>query len=106
MLELKESDMQELHELVTLYNNVYGPIWAAEELLQDIRIRCDKRGIQPDKGNPRNAGRRKVYPEELNREIIELRQAGWTIRQLATWADVSVGYVQKLISEHEEGRTK
>lgn len=99
MVELKEQDMQELYALLKMYNDVYGPLQAAGELLRDIQDRCIRRGIRADKHNTRGAGRKKTITAETCGAIVNLRAEGLTIREIAEQTGVSKSFVQKTLTD-------
>ncbi len=100
-VEMKLADLRELYTLVELYERTYGqPGITAGELKESIRRKCEERGVPSDIRNARDAGRKKKYSEETDREIVEGYQYGKSIRKIAAETGCSTGYVQKLIFEH------
>ena len=100
MLEMKRQDLEELYQLAGLYGKTYGSK-AAGELLKEVARRYNstyKEDIQ-GKRNPRNAGRRRRYTEDVKNEIKSLRGKGLSIRKIAGETGCSVGYVQGVLSE-------
>lgn len=100
MLEMKRQDMEELSQLLGLYERTYGSREAGD-LLKEIseRYRNSYKENILEKRNPRNAGRKRRYKEEKKGELRDLREKGLTIREIARETGCSVGYVQGVLSE-------
>lgn len=99
-LEMKSQDMEELFQLLQLYERTYGGRNAVE-MLGEVAARYREKngeGISC-KRNPRGAGRKRRYPETARQQIRELREEGLTIRRIAEKTGYSVGYVQGVLSE-------
>ena len=105
MIEMKRQDLEELHQLLMLYERTYRDSLASELLEklagQYTRIYgediCEKR-------NPRKAGRKKQYTEKDRDLIRGLRGKGRSIREISRETGCSVGYVQSVLSGVSEGR--
>ena len=97
--ELKRQDMEELHQLLSLYERTYGSKEAGV-LLVEVEQRYSNRYREDVQGrrNPRNAGRKKRYTEGDQKQIRELREEGLNIREIAQKTGCSVGYVQGVLS--------
>lgn len=100
MLEMKRQDMEELSQLLCLYERTYGSREAGE-LLKEVsdRYRNQYKENILEKRNPRNAGRKRQYTEEKKGELRELRKKGLTIREIARETGCSVGYVQGVLRD-------
>lgn len=100
MLEMKRQDLEELNQLLRLYERTYGSREAVE-LLKEVGERYRKRYEEDimEKRNPRKAGRKKRYPESKKKQIRELRKKGLSIREIGVETGCSVGYVQGVLSE-------
>lgn len=100
MLEMKRQDMEELSQLLCLYERTYGSREAGE-LLKELseRYRNSYKENILEKRNPRKAGRKRQYTEEKKEKLRELRAKGLTIREIARETGCSVGYVQGVLSE-------
>lgn len=99
-MELKRQDLEELYQLLVLYENIHGNS-PAPELLEEVaeRYRSNYGEDISTKRNPRNAGRKKNYTEEDKTRILEQRRKGESIRKIAEEIGCSVGYVQGVLSE-------
>lgn len=100
MLEMKRQDMEELSQLLYLYERTYGSREAGE-LQKELseRYRNSYKDNILEKRNPRNAGRKRQYTEEKKGKLRKLREKGLTIREIAREIGCSVGYVQSVLSE-------
>lgn len=100
MQEMKRQDMEELSQLLRVYERTYGS-GEAGNLLKEVseRYRNSYKENILEKRNPRKAGRKRQYTEEKRRELRELREKGLTIREIARKTGCSVGYVQSVLSE-------
>lgn len=98
-MEMKRQDMEELYQLLEVYERTYGGR-EVTEMLQEVtaRYREEKGGNIAQKRNPRGAGRKQRYAEEEKQRIRELRDSGMTIRRIAERTGCSVGYVQGVLS--------
>lgn len=97
---MKRQDLEELHQLLSLYGRSYGSK-EAEKLLEEV-AGCYSNSYGEDileKRNPRNAGRKRQYTEADKRQIRELRKEGLTLRKIANKTGCSVGYVQGVLSD-------
>ena len=98
---MSPADLCELYTLMELYEKTYGQAGiTAAELKENIRKKCEERGVAGNIKNARNAGRKKKYSKETNRKIAEGYKSGKSIRKIASETGCSTGYVQKLIYEH------
>lgn len=93
---MRDGDLQELYQLLRLYGRTYGGD-AADGLMQEVEARCRERGVRPDAGNVRGAGRKRKFDSKKDAEILEAYAQGGTIRQIAEQKGCSTGYVHKLI---------
>ena len=100
MLEMKRQEMEELSQLLCVYERTYGSREAGEVLKElSERYRNRYKGDILEKRNPRKAGRKREYDEDKKRELRELRKEGLTIREIARETGCSVGYVQGVLRE-------
>ena len=99
-IEMKRQDLEELHQLLSLYERSYGSK-EAEKLLEEMAQRYRNRYREEilGKRNPRNAGRKSHYTEADKRKILNLREEGLTLREIAKRTGCSVGYVQGVLSD-------
>lgn len=99
-MEMKRQDLEELYQLVRVYEMVYDGI-VAQKFAEEIEKRYEDIYEEKITGkrNPRKAGRKKKYTEEIRKEILALRKEGITIREIAKEMGCSVGYVQGVLSE-------
>ena len=51
--------------------------------------------------NPRGAGRKKIYAEDTDKTILELRNGGMTLREIAGTLQCSIGHVQDVLKRWE-----
>lgn len=100
MLGMRRQDLEELYELLELYERTYGTE-ASGRLLAEISERYQNRYRENigEKRNPRQAGRKRKYTETDRATIRESRKRGMTIRKIAQETGCSVGYVQGVLSE-------
>ena len=73
-VEMNRQDLLELYQLVVMYNRCYG--LELKELLEGISEKYRKNTGGEDirsSRNPRCAGRKKIYAEDTDRTILELR---------------------------------
>lgn len=101
MIHMKKQDIEELSQLLRLYENTYRSK-DAERLLEEIATLYKEQYGKSifDAKNPRNAGRKKKYTENERKQVLKCRSEGMTIREIARKTGMSVGNVQKLISEY------
>lgn len=99
-MEMKRQDMEELFQLLEMYERTYGGR-KVTEMLQEVsaRYRVEKGEGISQKRNPRGAGRKQRYGEDEKRRIKGLREAGMSIRRIAEGTGCSVGYVQGVLSD-------
>lgn len=100
MIEMKRQDLEELYQLLTLYERTHGSK-NAEELLKEVAERYGRhygKDIMKER-NPRKAGRKRQYTEEDREKIRKIRVQGKSIREIAKETGCSVGYVQGVLSD-------
>lgn len=99
-MEMKRQDMEELYQLLEVYERTYGGR-NVTEMLQEVsaRYREEKGESISQKRNPRGAGRKQRYTEEEKQRIRELRDGGMSIRRIAEGTGCSAGYVQGVLSD-------
>ena len=100
MIEMRQQDMVEMYQLLTVYRMTYqknGII--VEELLDDMERRYRKvyGGEIASKRNPRHAGRKSKYTKEKCQEILALREEGLSYRQIAEKCGCSLSHVQNVL---------
>ena len=80
-VEMNRQDMEELYQLLELYERTYGGR-KVTEMRQEVsaRYREEKGEVISQKRNPRRAGRKRRYTEEEKQRIRELRDGGMSIR--------------------------
>lgn len=100
MLEMKKQDFEELYGLLSLYDRTYKTEKSGK-LLAEITEHYQKTYKEniSEKRNPRKAGRKKKYSEDMKEAIMEYRKKGMTVRKIAQETGSSVGYVQGVLSE-------
>ena len=100
-LEMKRQDMEELFQLLEVYERTYGGR-NAREMKEELsaRYREEKGGEDiSEKRNPRGAGRKRQHTEEERKRVRELRAKGISIRRIAEGTGCSAGYVQGVLSD-------
>ena len=99
MIEMKRQDLEELHQLLILYERTYRDGFASE-LLEEVAERYSRNYGEDiwEKRNPRKAGRKKQYTEKDKDLIRGLRRKGRSIREISRETGCSVGYVQSVLS--------
>lgn len=101
-IEMRQQDMVELYQMLTVYRMTYPDREsAAVLLLEDVAWRYQKIYGEriTTKRNPRNAGRRPKYTREESQQIIELREEGLSYRKIAEKTECSFSYVQRVLKE-------
>ncbi len=106
-IEMRASDLGELYALLSMYIRTYHTCERDGALLNEVTEKYNAQsGLQENECSPpslmniRGAGRRHAFSPDHDEEILRLRQEGLTIRKIAEATDCSVGYVHKLIHEH------
>lgn len=101
VLTMKEQDLVELYQLLRMYRMVYSADMEnnPEGLMQRIRNEyMQKTGNEIAVAtNPRGAGRKPVYKKDFNKQILDLRENGLSLRKIATVMGCSVRHVQDVI---------
>lgn len=102
MLGMKRQDLVELYQLCRMYKGTYSGAGreAAEKLMQEAEREYRERygeGDISEAKNPRGAGRRRIYKEEINKRIKELHGEGMSKRGIAKELGCSLGHVQDVI---------
>lgn len=101
-MEMNRQDLLELYQLAVMYSRCYG--LELGELLEGISEKYRKNTGGEDIGsssNPRGAGRKRVYTENTDRTILELRKSGMTLRGIAGTLHCSMGHVQDILKRWE-----
>lgn len=103
-LVMKEMDLIELHQLLSLYRRTYlekdETMVAAllEEVGVKYRFVSGGKDIREAR-NPREAGRKRVYTSEQDARILAIRTSGKSIRETAREAGCSIGHVQDVLKK-------
>ena len=95
---MNRQDLLELYQLVGMYARCYG--LELGELLEGISERYRKNTGGEDirsSRNPRCAGRKRVYAEDMDRTVLELHNSGMTLRGIAGALQCSTGHVQDVL---------
>lgn len=101
-MEMNRQDLLELYQLAVMYSKCYG--LELGELLEGISEKYRKNTGGEDirtSNNPRGAGRKRVYAENTDRTILELRNSGMTLRGIAGTLQCSTGHVQDVLKRWE-----
>lgn len=97
-VEMNRQDLLELYQLAVMYARCYDlELW---ELLEGISERYRKTTGGEDirsSRNPRGAGRKRVYAENMDRTILKLHNSGMTLRGIAGTVQCSIGHVQDVL---------
>lgn len=104
-LEMKATDLGELYVLLKMYQMVYEevPEWLIGNIERRYKTIYEVRNSNIRAlsiTNPRGAGRKSNIAPEEKEKILRLRRSGMTIREVASETGYSIGYVHKLIHEH------
>lgn len=101
-LKMKEMDLIELHQLLSMYRRVY--LETDETIVRDLLEEIGGKYRDLTKGkdiqrarNPREAGRKRIYTREQDENIIRIRKSGKSIRETAKEAGCSPGHVEDLL---------
>lgn len=101
VLKMKEQDLLELYQMCAVYVRTYGgkaAVELKEEVAQRYREQSGGKEIS-GAGNPRGAGRRRIYPETTNEKIMQLHSRGMSKRRIAKEIGCSLGHVQDVVRE-------
>ena len=101
-MEMNRQDLLELYQLTVMYARCYD--LELGELLEGISETYRKNTSGEDilsARNPRRAGRKRVYTENTDRAILELRSNGMTLRGIAGTLQCSTGHVQDVLKRQE-----
>lgn len=106
ILAMKEQDLLELYQLLSLYRQTYQEDAEGGKDLDGwlsivaLRYREQTGGKDVREGrNPRNAGRKKAYTEEQDERIRHLYGERLSIRGIAKESGCSAGHVQDVIKK-------
>ena len=102
-LEMNRKDMEELYQLLCVYRRTYPDrADVAKVIIIDLEMRYkDIYGKELiNARNPRNAGRKRKYTEDMDQRIIKLRQENHSMRKIADEEGCSLGRVQKVLKNH------
>ena len=101
-VEMNRQDLLELYQLAVMYTRCYDS--ELGELLKEISEKYKNNTGGEDirsSRNPRCAGRKRVYAENTDRTILELRNNGMTLRGIAGKLQCSIGHVQDVLKRWE-----
>lgn len=101
-MEMNRQDLLELYQLVEMYTRCYSV--DLKELLEGINEKYRKNTGGEDicsSSNPRRAGRKRIYSEDTDKVILELRNNGITLRRIAETLQCSTGHVQDVLKRIE-----
>ena len=101
-VEMNRQELLELYQLAVMYARCYG--LDLGELLDGISEKYTKNTSGEDirsSRNPRCAGRKRVYAENTDRTILDLRNSGMTLRGIAATLQCSTGHVQDVLKRWE-----
>lgn len=101
-MEMNRQDLLELYQLVEMYTRCYSV--DLRGLLEGINEKYRKNTGGEDicsSSNPRCAGRKRIYSEDTDKAIIELRKNGITLRSIAETLQCSTGHVQDVLKRIE-----
>ncbi len=108
LLHLRDVDFSELYTLLELYENTYQTYSTESARIRShlLQCYCLKHGLNvtdcsPDifhkiSKNPRDAGRKKSYNDELEKTVLESVRNGTSIRETARLTGLSAGTVQRI----------
>lgn len=99
---MKQQDLLELYQLLVLYQQTYCECGERDlsSWLNNISRHFQEKpgaGNVKEARNPRNAGRRKLYSQAQNQEILTLYGNGDSFRCIASRIGCSIGHVQDVI---------
>lgn len=108
IMELKEQDLLELHQLLELYFQTYQEEKNGIEETLSENISLHYRQVTNGKNirsssNPRNAGRKKVYGKDHDEKIRQMHVQKVSLRSIARELGCSVGHIQDVLKESEPG---
>ncbi len=103
VIKMSRQDLIELYQLCDMFRvlDYNDSEKTAEKLLERVahEYQTTYNGDITAARNPRGAGRKKVYPEKTDQEILRLRSQGMLIREIARKAGCSAGHVQYVITK-------
>ena len=100
-LEMNRQDLLELYQLASMYGKCYegeihGLLEDTSEKYRTVTGGEDTRGAR----NPRKAGRKRIYMENTDGMILDMRRKGMPLRRIADMAQCSAGHVQDVLKRH------
>ena len=99
---MNRQDLLELYQLTAMYARCYG--LDLGELMEGISEKYRKNTNGEDirnAHNPRGAGRKRLYAENTDKTILELRRSGMALRGIAGTLQCSIGHVQDVLKRSE-----
>lgn len=101
-IEMNRQDLLELYQLVEMYTRCYNVDLSGllEEIKEKYRKNTDGEDICKS-SNPRRAGRKRIYSEDTDKVILELRANGISMRRIAETLQCSLGHVQDVLNRIE-----
>lgn len=97
---MHKHELLEFYQLIKLYQTTYKDD-SLNELLKNVESLYEEIAHTDIKkqSNPRQAGRKSKYTEEQNQQIIDLRQNGVSLRNIAKETGFSLGHIQTVIKK-------
>ena len=102
IIEMRDTDLQELYILLRLYGQTYGSknAWT---LQLDVQNKLSDRGIScTGTINTHGAGRRLAYTPERAQEVIGMYADGLTLKQIAEKLGLTYATVQRIIARSKQ----
>lgn len=93
---MQAKDLLELYQLITMYQQVYASegIDVSEEIDHISEQYYEKTGIRIEEArNPRDAGRKRVYSDEVRAQISRWKAEGVTYREISRRTGCSLGFI-------------
>ena len=100
-LRMNRQDLLELYQLASMYGKCYGGKTndLPEDISEKYRTVTGGEDIREAR-NPRRAGRKRVYMENTDGMILDMRRRGMPLRRIADVAQCSTGHVQDVLKQH------
>lgn len=93
---MQAKDLLELYQLMTMYQQVYSSEGIdVSEVIDHISGQYyEKTGKRiQEASNPRNAGRKRIYPDEVRAQISRWKAEGITYREISRRTGCSLGFI-------------
>ena len=100
-LGMNRQDLLELYQLASMYGKCYGgkPNDLPEDISEKYRTGTGGEDIRGAR-NPGKGGRKRVYMENMDGMILDMRRRGMPLRRIANLAQYSTGHVQDILKRH------